>query len=253
MKRNSLYLFLILTVLCAGMFSCAKREVLRGELHPYEGPVNLDVLKQSAGLGNVESIKAFADVTVLRQNEKQSSLNGVFAYKAPGKMRINLFGPFGLTATEILISEGLIQLSIPSQNLLYEGNVPGVHFTGAMNGNFVYEMKEEADGYILLGRSRQQETPVSAVYYFDRSYLLNRTMNIYRNGSDILKTVFSDFNGRTPERMRLAFANGLSLDIRLKEPELDSEIPDAYFSSIESAGKKVRSFQEIFRILLPAN
>ena len=252
-KSHILPGFIIAAIVCLNLFSCARREVIKPELKPYEGHVNMDVLKQSVGFGDVTSIKAFADVTVFRQNERQSSLNGIFAYKTPGQMRINLFGPFGLTATEILISDELIQLFVPSRNILYEGTVPGISFTRAMNGNFIYEMQEEPDGYLLVGRSADPGSPVSAIYYFDRLYLLNRIIAIFSNGSGLMETAFSDFNGRVPERMRLAFANGLSLDVKLKEPEFDTEVPDTFFRSIEPAGKEVKAFQDVFQLFGPGN
>jgi outer membrane lipoprotein-sorting protein len=253
MKIKSLTIlakFFITAVFCFGLFSCAGREVLKPELQPHEGPVSLNVLRQSVGFGDVKSIKAFADVTVFRKDVRQSSLNGIFAYKAPGNMRINLFGPFGLTATEILISDEIIQIFVPSRNVLYEGASPGVSFTRAMNGNFVYEMREEHDGYSLIGRSSDPGSPLT-VYYFDRRYLLNRSMAFFRNGSGLMETEFSEFSGRVPGRMRLALANGLNLDIKLKEPEFDTQIDDAYFRSIEHENKQVKSFQEIFQLISP--
>ena len=132
---------LVMTVLCLSLFSCAPKEALRrAEPAPYEGTVTVEALKQSVGFGNVRSIKALADVTVYKQGKNEGSMNGVFAYMAPRKMRIDLFGPFGLTVTEVLISGDLLQVSVPQKNILYEWNDPEVSFTGLMKDGFRYEM-----------------------------------------------------------------------------------------------------------------
>ena len=119
----------VIAALCLSLFSCAGKAVLkRAEVQPYTGPVTIEILKESVGFGKVRSIKALAGVLITKQGAPAGSLNGVFGYKAPGKMRIDLFGPFGLTVTQVLISAELFQLSVPPKNVLYEWNAPGVTF-----------------------------------------------------------------------------------------------------------------------------
>ena len=188
----------------------------------------------------------------LNREKIKWSMNGIFAYKAPGKIRINLFGPFGLTMTEIVISEELLQLFVPSKNILYEWNSPEVIFTGLMNSRFRYEMGAAADGYVLLAyKSDELNSDVAAKYFFDGTYLLNRAISFYEDGSEVIKAEFNDFSGRVPERMRLTLSNGLVLEIALQEPELDAEIPEEYFRVIEHGDKRIKSFQEIFRDFAP--
>ncbi len=238
-----------MAVLCLSLFSCAPKEVLRrAEPAPYEGMVTVEALKQSVGFGNVRSIKALADVTVYKQGKNEGSMNGVFAYKAPRKMRIDLFGPFGLTVTEILISGDLLQVSVPQKNILYEWNAPEVSFTGLMKGGFRYEMGEEGDMHVLFAYSTDgQNNDVAAKYYFDRTYLLNRAMSFYKDGSEVIKTEFDDFNGRVPERIKIMLSSGLVMDIVLQESEFDSDIPDEYFKTIEHGDKQIKSFEELLK------
>jgi len=242
-----------MAALCLSLFSCAKREVVRpAEIEPYEGPVTIERLKQAVGFGNVRSIKSLASVSIFKKGESEGTLNGVLGYKAPGKMRVNLFGPFGLTVTEILISGELFQLFLPPKNILYEWNSPEVTFTGLMDGRFRYEMLEEDDMYVLLAYKKDEgNSDIVAKYYFDRTYLLNRSMSFHKDGAEVVNAEFSDFNGRLPERTRLNFRNGLSLDIALEEPEFDSDIPDGYFKPIEHGEKQVRPFQEILKRFAP--
>ena len=239
----------VVIVFSLALFSCAKKEVLRGpEVRPYEGPVNVEILKQSVGFGNVRTVKALAEVTISKNGETQGSFNGVFAYKAPGQMRVNLFGPFGLTVTEILMSGGLLQFSVPPKHALYELESPEVNFSGLINGRFRYDMSEEGDWYVLLAyKSVELNSGVVAKYFFDMTFLLNRTVLFYKEGSELIKADFSDFNGRVPERTKLTFLNGMVIDIALQEPEFDTDIPEEYFRAIDHGDKQIKSFEEVFQ------
>ena len=240
---------LVMTVLCLSLFSCAPKEVLRhAEPEPYEGMVTVEVLKQSVGFGNVGSIKALANVTVYKKGKNEGNVNGVFGYKTPSKMRINLFGPFGLTVTEILISGDLLQVSVPQKNVLYEWNAPEVSFSGLIKGSFRYEMGEEGDMHVLFAYSTEgQNNDIAAIYYFDRTYLLNRAISFYKDGAEVLKAEFDDFNGRVPERIKIMLSKGLVMDIALQEAEFDSDIPEDYFKTIEHGDKKIKSFQDLLK------
>jgi hypothetical protein len=242
----------VITALCLSLFSCAGKAALkRAEVQPYTGPVTIEILKESVGFGKVRSIKALAGVRITKQGAPEGTLNGVFGYKAPGRMRIDLFGPFGLTVTEILISAERFQLSVPSKKVLYEWNSPGFTFPNLPEAGFRYEMGEEDDRYVLLAGRDDGESDVTARYYFDRTYLLNRSISIYKDGSEVLYAEFNDFNARIPQRMKVVFSNGLALDISLDEPEFDSDIPDNYFSAIEHGDKKIKSIQEVFKGFAP--
>ena len=249
--RFSMILFktalLVMAVLCLSLFSCAPKESLRrAELAPYEGMVTVEALKQSVGFGNVRSIKALAYVTVYKQGKNEGSMNGVFGYRAPRKMRIDLFGPFGLTVTEVLIAGDLLQVSVPQKNILYEGNAPEVSLTGLIKGDFRYDIGEEGDMHVLCAHSSDgQNNDVAAKYYFDRTYLLNRAMSLYKDGSEVIKTEFDDFNGRVPEKIKIMLSSGLVMDIALHESEFDSDIPDEYFKTIEHGDKQIKPFQEL--------
>lgn len=254
----SVFLFktglLVMAVLCLSLCSCAPKETLRrSELSPYEGTVSVEALKQSVGFGNARSIKALADVAISKKGKAEVSLSGVLGYKAPGKMRIDLFGPFGLTVTEILMTDALLQFYVPPKNVLYEWNSPEIAFTGLINSGFRYEMGEEGDMYVLLAYKMDDQNPdVVARYFFDRTYLLNRSVRIYKGGAEVLRAEFNDFNGRIPQRTIVTLSSGLTMDIAFREPEFDSDIPDEYFRTIEHGDKQIKPFQEIYKHLAPA-
>jgi len=240
---------LVMAVLCLSLFSCAPKEVVRrAGPEPYEGPVTVEALQQSVGFGDVRSIKALAGVTVSKQGSNESSMNGVIGYKAPRKLRIDLFGPFGLTVTELIISGDLLQISVPQKNILYEWYAPEVSFTGLMKGSFRYEHAEEGDMHVLFAYSADgHNSELAAKYYFDRTYLLNRAISLYKDGSEVIRAEFDDFNGRVPERIKITLSSGLAVNIALQESEFDSDIPDEYFRTIEHGDKQIKPFEELLK------
>jgi len=240
---------LVMAVLCLSLFSCAPKEVIRrAEPAPYEGMVTVEALQQSVGFGNVSTIKALTEVTVYKHGTNAGSMNGVVGYKAPRNMRIDLFGPFGLTVTELLISEDLLQVSLPQKNILYEWNDPEVSFTGLMKGSFRYEKAEEGDMHVLYAYLAEgHNSEVAAKYYFDRTYLLNRAISLYKDGSEVIKAEFDDFNGRVPERIKIMLSSGIAVNIALRESEFDSDIPDEYFKTIEHGDKQIKPFEKLLK------
>ena len=245
--------FLTVVVISLALFSCAKKEALRRtEIAPYQGTVTVGSLTQSIGFGNVSSVKALAEVSIARQGEYEGSLNGVFAYKAPGKIRLTLFGPFGLTMSDMVLSGELLQLFVPSKNTLYEWNSPEVGFSGLLNNRFRYEMGTEDDNYVLFAyKAGGPNADVAAKYFFDRVYLLNREICFYKDGSEFIKAELNDYNGRVPGRTKLTLSNGLVLEIALQEPEIGADIPDGYFSGIAHGDKKIKSFHELLKHYTP--
>jgi len=219
---------------------------------PFHGPATVEKLKQSIGFGDITEMKALAEVSITTQGENRGSLNGVFAYKAPGRMRVKLFGPFGLTMSEVVISNGLLQLSVPSKKALYEWSLPEIAFSALLNSRLRYEMETDGYLYVLVAYMPDvRNSEAVARYFFDRTYLLNRAICLYKNGTGVMGAEFSEFNGRLPERIRLTLSNGLELDIVLQEPEFTEGIPDEYFSSIKHEGMELKSFQEIFKDFAP--
>jgi hypothetical protein len=219
---------------------------------PFQGPATVEDLKQSIGFAGAAGLKAHAEVSITDRGEDKGALSGVFAYKAPGRMRLNLFGPFGLTISEVVISNGLFQLSVPSKKALYEWILPEAAFSGLPESRLRYEIESNGDLYLLVAYVPDGlKTEVAARYFFDKTYLLNRAICFYQNGKEMMRAELSEFNGRVPGRVRLTFSGGPALDIALQDPELMADIPDEYFSSIKHARMELKSFQEIIKDFAP--
>lgn len=241
-------------LICSGMvlFSCAKREVVRQpEMEPYTGPVTIEVLKQAVGFRDIQTIKALTDVTIYKNGEAAESFSGAFGYQAPDYLKTSFFGPLGITVMEFLITKDILQISLPSQNTLYEMRSPEISFASLMSDKYHYVMKEEEGFYLLLAYDRADMTagPVMK-YLFDRTYLLNRRIVVYKRGGQEIRIDFYDFNGKVPERTRLSFTN-FEIEIALQEPEYNTGISLEYFGQIDHTDKKIVPFQDLLKKFNP--
>lgn len=250
MQKAASCLLLIASLLLS---SCAKPQVVRkAEPEPYTGPVTIDVLKKSVGFGNVSSIKSLVDVSVFKDGEASGSLNGVLGYKAPSNMKVSMFGPFGLTVTELLMTSTVLQMHIPSKALLYEWKSSGISLSTLLDDHFIYAMEEKGDElYLYAFGDAEGGSGLFATYIFDRKYLLNRGIVFYRENKEAARISFGSFNGRVPEKTMVGFLNGSAMEITLREPEYDTDIPDGYFKQIPHADKKVLPFQDLLKRLAP--
>jgi hypothetical protein len=250
------------SVFVIGMFAamplapgCAPRKgvVRQSEAEPYTGPVTVEVLKRSIGFGDVKTIKALADVKVFRNGEPAGSFNGVLGYKAPDALKTSFFGPFGLTVMEMLVLREILQVYIPPRNTLYEMLSPGLSLSSLHDERFRFMMQEEGDFHALYAypAAGTTEGPVMK-YLFDRTYLLNRKIIIYRSAEEAATITFGSFNGKVPEQARLSFGNGTDMEITLQESEYDTEIPDDYFREIEHGDNRVLPFQELLKRFAPS-
>lgn len=234
---------------------CApKKEIVRHpEIEPYTGQVTVEVLKRSIGFRDIRTIKALTDVRVFRNGEPSGSFSGVLGYKAPDDLKTAIFGPFGLTVMEMLVSREILQVHIPPRNTLYEMLSPGISLSSINDGRFLYVMQEEGDFHALYAYNTADTTegPIMK-YLFDRTYLLNRKIIVYRSAEEAVTILFGNFNGKVPEQARLSFSNGTDMEITLQEPEYDTEIPGGYFSEIEHGDKQVLPFQELLKRFAPS-
>ena len=231
-----------------------KKEIVRQpETEPYTGPVTVDVLKRSIGFRDIKTIKALTDVRVFRNGEPSGSYSGVLGYKAPDDLKTAIFGPFGLTVMEMLVSREILQVYIPPRNMLYEMLSPGISLSSFDDARFLYVMREEGDFHALYAYNAADTTegPVMK-YLFDRTYLLNRKLIVYRSAEKAVTISFGNFAGKVPEQTRLSFSNGTEMEITLQEPEYDTEIPGEYFREIEHGDKQVLPFQELLKRFAPS-
>lgn len=229
--------------------SCAPKELVRQPgIEPYSGPVTVEVLRASIGFRDTKTIKALTDVRIFKNGEPAGSFSGVLGYQAPDFLKTSFFGPFGITIMEFLIARDLLQVYLPSKDMLYEMSSPGISFSSLTNEKFRFTMQEEGESYVLLAHDSTELAAAPVMkYLFDRTYLLNRQIIVYKEGQKIITIYFDNFNGKVPEKTRISFTNAMDMELTFVEPEYDTDIPSGYFKEIEHTDKKVLPFQDLLK------
>lgn len=244
---------LLSLVCCLLLCSCAANKAyILPEPEPFSGEVTAGVLRQAVGFREIRTLKALTDVKVTRNNEHAGSFNGVIGYRVPGDLRMSLFGPFGITVFEVFLSPDLFQLSLPTKNALYEWPAPGISLASLTSDRFDYAMEESVDAYVLHAFSGSDAAVPVADYVFDKTYLMNRRIVIYKDGREAVTIDFEHFNGRVPDLTKIGFSRGSGMEIAMREPEVDTDIPAEYFNPIERGDKRVLPFQDLLKRFEPS-
>lgn len=251
------------------LLSCAPKESVRPEeFAPRpEIAVSEAVLLNSIAFNGIKTVKSEVRIRAERAGEGLGTLDGVFAFSAEGRMGIRMFGPLGITAMEVTINAGLMQIYIPSKDIAYEGEMPGgAGLKLAPDGESKNAVIEELDaGYALymLDAGHIPARPQRA-YTFDKNTLLNTSVVFFKDGLPAISVDFGDYQrvSPLPEAVSMAhgipfrvvpmsinitFPQGNSMEIRLKNPALDEPVPDAFFALRPHDGLDVKPLGALFK------
>jgi hypothetical protein len=233
-----------LCLVCFLLLSCAKKPAVRPPepVEPYEGPVNVEVLKDFLVFSTMKAVQSEVDVKVLRGEKKMGKSRGVFLFEAPGSMRLRLFGPFGATVMDMVVASETMQVYIPRSNILYEGKSP----TFGLPSGAAFSMEKAVEGYVLHAfRPKGDGLELVGRYYFDPVTLRNTGMTAFREGMRFMEADFGEFSGSAPMFIRMSFFNGFVMEMSLREPEFGEEARGDYFMPISHGGKRVLPLQSL--------
>jgi hypothetical protein len=242
----------ILGIITILLVSCAPKWGFRPETGvPYEGPVTVDALRKSIVFNDLRAVRSEVKAKVLKQgisggrDKKIGKFKGVFLYLYPEHMRLRAYDPFGAPVMDMVSASGLTQVYFPGNGVLYEGSAPAL----GVPDDALYEMKTYEDRYILiaheLGLDRRE-------YYFDPVTLRNTGMAVYMDGKRFLVADFAAFSGPAPMRIRLSFANGFIVEMELKKPAINGEVPLRFFDPIEHRDRTVLPLERLMRSSPPS-
>jgi outer membrane lipoprotein-sorting protein len=225
--------------------SCAGKQAVRPVEAPrvFEGPVTINVLRDSVFFENIRTLKSEVEITVMRGGEKVGKFGGVFAYSYPDAMLLRVFDPFGLTAVEMVISGQSMQVFIPQSDSIYEGGIPSI---GPPRGS-LFGMEEGRSGYTLYAfRQAGEELELLRKYSFNPS-LENTGVYVYGGGRLFIGMAMSDYRNSTPSTVKLSFFNGFTAEMTLEEPELNEDISPEHFMPVDPNGRRVFPLDMLYR------
>jgi hypothetical protein len=243
--RKPIVLLIQGVILALLLGSCAKRQVVVPSpvIEEYRGPVNVEVLKESAAFRGITSVRSTVRVKALNFGEKMGTFKGIFVFQSPDKVRLRLLSPVGLTAMDVVMGQGGMELFLSNKKTIYTGD----SFSFGMYADAFYGLEERRDSYVLYAfRPREGIMEIAGKYSYDKSTLRNTGITAYRQGMETLGILLADYQGSLPFFVRFAFFNGLVLEMTLEDPELDIEVPERFFQPIEREGKKILPIELLF-------
>lgn len=234
-------------ILVLFIISCVKAPAVKQtEIKKITAPVTVELLKNSIVFKNLTSVKSEVSVKILHGEDSKGEFKGVFVYKNPDKTNIRIFGPMGLNAMQMNIAGAFLQIYIPPKNLIYEGMLP--LSAGDLSGpEYKYSFEELKNKYILyVFKNSGSFIELLGKYHFEKDTLFNTSAFFYYNGKQAMEITYSDFVKEVPQIIKMLFPNGSAMELTMKDPYLNTNIPDDYFRPVDKTGREIKNILEFF-------
>jgi len=240
LKRAFLIVFLLT------LFSCASSKsqfvLSLDEAPAYEGPVTEEALRERLAMRGVDTLRANVGVKAKRGKKNLGTYRGRLVFRGPGSIRLRVYDAMGAAAMEALHSEGVIQVYLPREGVLYEGRAPS-----AQDG-LTYTLRDNGGEYVLFALSSAGgSSTLHASYVFDRRTLLNKEANLFRYGERFLRIRFARYSKGIPRLSQLDFPGGYSVRLSLEEPEEGVELPPEIFEPVPHEGARVLPLERLIK------
>jgi hypothetical protein len=228
-----------LIFVCIALLSCAP--ALRvPEAPTYEGPVDVEVLKDRRILKNIKTLRSEVKVKFKRGKKSLGSFKGALLFENPESIRLRVYSPIGSGGVDIVHLNSLLQIFIPDQGVLYEGQSP------ATKTELSYYMESKDSHYKLFAlKAEDWGTSVYASYSYDKRALLNKKITMYKGSESFVVMRFRDFIDGVPMRAKLDLFNGYAMYIDLIEPEINVDISPEFFELYGHGGLTVLPLERI--------
>lgn len=226
--------------------SCAPRKprlvLSLAEVPPYEGPVTVEVLRDAMALKGISGLKSEARVSVKRGRKGLGTYKGSLAFENPDLLRVRVYGTLATTGLEAVHALGLLQIYLPQEGVLYEGESP------AVGDDLTYSIRDKGGDYVLFVHRPYNGAPrLRASYIFDRKTLLNKEINFYDEGERYMRIRFARYFNGLPMSSRVDLYGGYSADIELIDPEPVADLPDVLFEPIPHGEVRILPLKRIVK------
>lgn len=221
-------------------YSCAP-SLRVPEAPTYVGPVNLEVLKERRVFKNIRTLRSEVKVKLKWGKKSLGSYKGVLLFENPESIRLRVYSPFGTGGVDIVHLNGLLQIFVPEQGILYEGRSP------ATKADLSYYLEDNDSHYKLFAmKAEEWGTSIYASYTYDKRALLNRKVTLYKGGDKFVVMQFTDFVDGVPMRAKFELFNGYKVYLDFIQPEVNVDISPEFFERYAHRGLTVLPLERLF-------
>jgi hypothetical protein len=220
------------------LYACAPKEAIQPE-RPLPIPENItpEVLVERIDFSYVKTLRAALRVRIQQGGNAKGTFSGVLFYSHPDRLDARFFGPLRLTLMEILFNRGLLQVFIPSRDILYSGTIAldrllPDHDTLEKSAKI---MKESDNAWLLYILEQDgTERRVKAVYRFNKTDLSWNGLELYADGKRQVRMEIFKTENRLPTEMDI-YINNTSFHLQLKDITLNRDLGEDYFMPLDAS------------------
>ncbi|GMT48180.1 MAG: hypothetical protein IEMM0007_1746 [bacterium] len=220
------------------LYACAPKKAIQPERPlPIPEKITPEVLIERVDFSYIKTLRAALRVKIQQGGKAKGTFSGVLFYSHPDRLDARFFGPLRLTIMEILFNRGLLQVFIPSRDLLYSGTI-------ALNRllpdhdtleKSVKVMKESDNAWLLyILEQNGTERRVQAVYRFNKTDLSWNGLELYADGKRQVRMEIFKTEDRLPAEMDI-YINNTSFHLQLKDITLNRDLGDDYFLPLDAS------------------
>ena len=204
---------IILICLALLLSACAKKAAIRPPAPDYTGAVTAEAMAERIAFSNIAGMRSEVKATIYKGQEKLRTLKGALIMRMPDDMRIVLYDPFGNTAVDIVISQGILEAYVPSESTMYTGPIPSLMPPAGAE----FRLKSDNKRHLLQAVI---DDKVVREYSFDARTALNSRVRVREQGMPAYRADLRGHFGTLPGAMTLSYADTLKLDLVMKDAEV---------------------------------
>ncbi len=220
------------------LYACAPKEAIQPERPlPIPEKITTEVLVERVDFSYIKTLRAALRVRIQQRGNAKGTFSGALFYSHPDRLDARFYGPFRLTVMEILFNRGLLQVFIPSRDILYSGTVAFKRLLpdhDTLEGSVKF-MKESDNAWLLYILEQDvTERRVKAVYSFNKTDLSWNALDLYADGKRQVRMEIFKTENRLPTEMDIHI-NDTSFYLQLKDITLNRDMGDDYFLPLDAS------------------
>lgn len=219
-----------LAVMCASAVSCAG--IRPPGLQPITAPVpdaSLDELRARIAMSGISGLRSEVRTILLdADGERVGSFGGALLIRPGAETRLVLYDVIGARVVDVSARHGRMSAYLPSQDTVYEGEMP---LPWISSGGDIMHTRDKDGRHVLFEIEPGTDALASRMYVFNER-LENVKAASFVSGVQAAVAYLYDYAAGVPMGIDLQLPGLYTFRMRLVEPELGVELPDAAFDNL---------------------